>query len=68
MTRRVRGAQGCLGGHAPKSGTRLIMVSPMGGNDIGDVIDGNVASKAEDVGDNDRMTCEGEVSGVVLNT
>ena len=65
MTRRVRGAQGFLGGHAPKSGTRSIMVSPMGGNDIGDVVVGNVASKVEDVGDNDRMTCGGEVSGVI---
>ena len=37
------------------------MVSSMGGNDVGDVIDGNVASKAEDVGDNGGMTCGGEV-------
>ena len=38
------------------------MVSLMGGNDVGDVIDGNVASKAGDVGDNGGMTCGGEVS------
>ena len=62
MTRRVHGAQGRLGGHAPKSGTRLIMVSSIGGNDVGDVVDGNVASKAEDVGDNSGMTCGREVS------
>ena len=34
----------------------------MGGNDVSDVVDGNVASKVEDVGDNGGMTCEGEVS------
>ena len=62
MTRCVRGALGRLSGHAPKSGTRSIMVSFMGGNDVGDVVDGNVASKAGDVGDNGRMTCGGEVS------
>ena len=28
------------------------MFSSMGDNDVGDVVDGNVASKAEDVGDN----------------
>ena len=39
------------------------MVSLMGGNDVGDVMDGNVASKAGDVGDNGGMTCGGEVSG-----
>ena len=33
----------------------------MKGNDIGDVVDGNVASKAGDVGDNGGMTCGGEV-------
>ena len=38
------------------------MVSSMGGNDVGDVVDGNVVSKVEDVGDNGGMTCEGEVS------
>ena len=32
----------------------------MGGNDVGDVVDGNVASKAGDVGDNGGMICEGE--------
>ena len=75
--------RGRLGGHAPKSetrsimvssmsgtrsivvssmsGTRLIMVSSMGGNAVGDVVDGNVASKARDVGDNSGMTCRGEV-------
>ena len=61
MTQHVRGARGRLGGHAPKSRTRLIMVSSMGNNDIGDVVDGNVASKAEDVGNNDGMTCGREV-------
>ena len=45
----------------PKSRTRSIMVLAMGGNDVGDVVDGNVASKAGDVGDNGRMTCGGEV-------
>ena len=39
------------------------MVSSMGGNDVGDVVDDNVASKARDVGDNGEMTCGGEVSG-----
>ena len=34
----------------------------MGGNVVGDVVDGNVASKAGDVGDNGGMTCRGEVS------
>ena len=38
------------------------MVSSMGGNDGGDVVDGNVASKAGDVGDNCGMTCGEEVS------
>ena len=38
------------------------MVSSMGGNVIGDVVDGNVASKAGDVGDNGGMTCGREVS------
>ena len=61
MTRRVPGARGRLGGHTLKSGTRSIMVSSMGGNDVGDV-DGNVASKAGDVGDNCEMTCRGQVS------
>ena len=42
MTRSVHGAQGHLGGHAPKSGARSIMVSSMGGNDVGDVVDGKV--------------------------
>ena len=37
------------------------MVSSMGDNDVGDVVDGNVASKAEDVGNNGGMTCGGEV-------
>ena len=59
--RHVRGAQGRLGGHPPKSRTRSIMVSSMGGNDVGDVVDGNVAFKTEDVGDNCRMTSGGEV-------
>ena len=40
------------------------MVSSMGGNDVGDVINGNVASKAEDVGDNGGTTCGGEFFGV----
>ena len=38
------------------------MVSSMGGNVLGDVIGGNVTSKARDVGDNGGMTCGGEVS------
>ena len=38
------------------------MVSSMGDNDVGNVVDGNVAFKARDVGDNGRMTCGGEVS------
>ena len=38
------------------------MVSSMEGNDVSDVVDGNVASKARDVGDNGEMTCGGEVS------
>ena len=38
------------------------MVSSMGGNDVGDVVDGNVPYKARDVGGNGGMTCEGEVS------
>ena len=63
MTRRVHGARGHLGGHAPKSGARSIMVSSMGGNDVGDVVDGNVASKAEDIGDKGGMTYGGEVFG-----
>ena len=33
----------------------------MGGNVVGDVVDGNVASKVGDVGDNSGMTCGGEV-------
>ena len=61
-TRRVRGARGRLGGHVPKSGTRSIMVSSMRGNDVGDVVDGNMASKVGDVGDNGGMECRGEVS------
>ena len=39
------------------------MVSLMEGNVVGDVVEGNVASKARDVGDNGRMTCGGEVFG-----
>ena len=38
------------------------MVSSMGGNVVGDVVDGNVVSKAGDVGDNGGMTCGAEVS------
>ena len=38
------------------------MDSSIGGNVVGDVVDGNVASKAVDVDDNGRMACEGEVS------
>ena len=38
------------------------MVSSMGGNDVGDVVYGNVASKAGDVCDNGGMTCVREVS------
>ena len=37
------------------------MVSSMRGNVVGDVVNGNVASKAGDVGDNGWMTCGGEV-------
>ena len=44
------------------------MVSSMGGNDVGNVVDGNVASKARDEGGNGVMTCGGEVYGVVCNT
>ena len=39
------------------------MVSSMGGNGVSDVIDGNVASKVGDVGDNGGMKCGGEVYG-----
>ena len=46
MTQRVRGARGRLRGHALKSRTRSIMVSSMRGNVVGDVVDGNVTSKA----------------------
>ena len=35
----------------------------MRGNNVGDVVDGNVAFKVGDVGDNCGMTCGGEVSG-----
>ena len=38
------------------------MVSSIGGNVVGEVIDGNVTSKAGDVGDNGGMTCGVEVS------
>ena len=38
------------------------MISSMGGNDTGDVVDGNVTSKARDVDDNGGMTCGAEVS------
>ena len=38
------------------------MVSSMGGNAKCDVVDGNVASKVGDVGDNGGMTCGGKVS------
>ena len=68
MTRRVRGAQGHIGGHAPKTGARSIMVSSIGGNDVGDVVDGNVASKIGDVGNNCGMTCGVKVFGVEWNT
>ena len=60
--------QGRLSGHVPKSVTRSIMVSSMRGNDVGDVVDGNVASKVGDVGDNSGMECGGESLGVVWNT
>ena len=65
MTRRVHGAQGRLDGNAPKFGTRSIMVSSMEGNAVGDgeVIDGNVASKDGDVGDNGEITCGAKVLG-----
>ena len=39
----------------------------MGGNAARDVVDGNVASKARDVGDNGGMTCGAEVYEVVWN-
>ena len=67
MTRRVCGAQGSLGGHAPKSRIKSMMVSSIGGNATGDIVDGNVASKARDMGDNGGMTCGEEVFGVVWN-
>ena len=54
--------RGHLGRNPPKSRTMSIMVSSMGGNDVGDFVYGNVASKAGDLGDNGGMTCEGEVS------
>ena len=38
------------------------MVSSMGDNDVSDVVDGNAASKAEDVGDNGGMIYGGKVS------
>ena len=46
------------------------MVLSIRDNVIGDceVVDGNVASKAGDVGDNGGMTCEEEVFGVAWNT
>ena len=44
------------------------MVSSMRSNDVGDVVDGNVAFKARDVGDNGGMICEGEISRVMWNT
>ena len=37
------------------------MVSSMRGNDVGDVVDGNVASKAGDVGDNGGEVLGGDV-------
>ena len=37
------------------------MVSSMGGNDVGDVVERNVVYEAGDVGDNGGMTCGGEV-------
>ena len=60
--RRVHGVLGRHSGHVPKFGTRSIMVSLMGGNDVGDVVHGNVTSKAGDVGDNGRVIYGGEVS------
>ena len=39
-----------------------MMVSSMGGNDVGDVVDGYVASKVSDVGGKGGMTCGEEVS------
>ena len=39
------------------------MVSSMGGNDVGDVVDCNVPSKVRDVGYNGGITRGGEVSG-----
>ena len=62
MTRCVCGARGRLGGYAPKSGTRSIMISSMRDNVVGDVVDGNVTSKVGDVGDNGGMTCGAKVS------
>ena len=66
MTRRVCGTRGRLGEHAPKSGTRPIMVSSRTDIDVGDVVDGNVISKVGYVCDNGRMTCEVEVFGGVV--
>ena len=58
--------RGRLGGHAPKSEIRSIMVSSMKDNVVGDgeVVDGkHMTSKARDVGDNGRMTCGAKVLG-----
>ena len=38
------------------------MVSSMGDNVVSDIVDGNVASKARDMGDNDGMICGPRVS------
>ena len=40
------------------------MISSMGDNVVGDIVDGNMASTTEDVGDSGGMTCGGEVFGV----
>ena len=44
-----------------------MMVSSIGGNATGDIVDGNVASKARDMGDNGGMTRGEEVFGEVWN-
>ena len=47
MSRHVSGVRGRLGGHAPRSRTRSIMVSTMRGNAVGNVVDGNVSFRLE---------------------
>ena len=44
------------------------MVSLMGDNYVGDIVDGNVTSKVGDIGDNGGMACGGEVFGGGVET